>query len=79
MKKVFLALAVVAMIGFASCSKTKTCKCHYNLTVLGVTTTVDLGTRTIENGTCADLENAGEWNAQVGNLANAEFHCERVK
>ena len=31
MKKVLLAIAVVAMIGLASCSKSKTCVCTYDI------------------------------------------------
>ena len=52
MKKVLLAIAVVAMIGLASCSKAKDCKC--TATIGGVS--VDLGTYHIEEGDCSDLE-----------------------
>ena len=52
MKKVILALAVLAMIGFASCSKEKDCKC--TATVSGVS--VDLGVYHITEGSCSDLE-----------------------
>ena len=31
MKKVILAVAVIAMIGFASCNKTSNCTCTYTL------------------------------------------------
>lgn len=40
MKKVLLAIAVVAMIGLASCSKSKTCICKY--TIMGVQTEVEV-------------------------------------
>lgn len=52
MKKVILALAVLAMIGFASCSKEKDCKC--TATIGGVS--VDLGVTHITEGSCSDLE-----------------------
>lgn len=40
MKKVLLAVAVIAMIGLASCSKSKTCVCKYN--IYGVPYEVDV-------------------------------------
>lgn len=40
MKKVLLAIAVIGMIGLASCSKSKTCVCTYN--ILGVPYEVDV-------------------------------------
>ena len=53
MKKVLLAIAVVAMMVLgASCSKEKDCKC--TATVGGVT--VEVGTYHIEEGSCSDLE-----------------------
>lgn len=53
MKKVLLAIAVVAMIGLGtSCSKEKDCKC--TATVGGVS--VEIGTYHIEEGSCSDLE-----------------------
>lgn len=78
MKKVLLAIGIVAMLGLGtSCNKQKTCVCSYTATVLGVETTVQLGERDIESGSCSDLENAGAWNIQAGNLVNATFHCEK--
>lgn len=79
MKKVLLAIAVVAMIGLGttSCNKQKTCHCEYTVNVLGVETTTSLGDRTIDSGSCSDLEEAGAWNAQIGNLASATIHCEK--
>ena len=79
MKKLVLAIGLVAMVCLASsCSKQKTCVCSYDITLPGLaTTTVQLGKKVIESGTCNDLENAGAWNLNVGNLADATFHCER--
>ena len=78
MKKVFLAIGIVAMLVLgASCSKQKTCHCEYTVEVLGVSNTTSLGDVTIEEGSCSDLEDNGQWNAQIGNLANASIHCER--
>lgn len=78
MKKVFLAVAVVAlMVLGASCNKQKTCVCSYTVNVVGVSSTFQLGEQVIESGSCSDLENAGAWNLQVGALGDATFHCEK--
>lgn len=78
MKKLFLALGLVAMVCLgASCNKQKTCVCSYTVDVLGVSSTVNLGEKVIESGSCSDLESAGAWNLNVGNLGSATFHCER--
>ena len=78
MKKVLLAVAVVAlMVLGASCNKQKTCHCEYTVELFGVSTTTSLGDVTIEEGSCSDLEQNGQWNAQVGNVANAKIHCEK--
>lgn len=78
MKKVILAVAVVAMMVLgASCSKQKTCVCSYTVNSGLGTSTVNLGEKVIESGSCSDLENAGAWNLQIGNLADATFHCEK--
>ena len=78
MKKVFLAIGVVAMMVLAaSCSKEKTCVCSYTINTGMGSGTVQLGEKVIESGSCSDLENAGAWNLQVGNLADATFHCEK--
>ncbi|MDO4803015.1 MAG: hypothetical protein Q4A15_12690 [Prevotellaceae bacterium] len=76
MKKVLLVLAAVAMLGFASCSKEKTCVCSYDIEIFGVNTNVPLGEK-VTTGSCSDLENAGAWNLNIGNLAGAKFHCEK--
>ena len=53
MKKVFLAIGIVAMMVLAaSCSKEKDCKCTAK--VGGVS--VEIGTWHIEEGSCSDLE-----------------------
>ena len=52
MKKVLLALAVIGMIGFASCTKEKECKCTYT----DANGQEQEYTSTIDEGTCADLE-----------------------
>lgn len=76
MKKVFLAIGVVAMMFLAaSCNKTKVCHCEYTVNVLGVETTYDLQDQTIESGSCSDLENAATWN--VPGISEATIHCEK--
>lgn len=78
MKKVLLALGVVAMLfASTSCNKEKTCVCSYTINVLGVESTIPLGEKVIDHGTCRDLENAGAWNLSVGTIGDATFHCER--
>jgi hypothetical protein len=78
MKKIALAFGIIAMMVLgASCNKQKTCVCSYTATVLGITSTVELGEKVIESGSCSDLENAGAWNLQAGNLVDAKFHCEK--
>ena len=53
MKKVLLALAIIGLIGFASCRKTRTCECTY----LGVS----MGTYTIVED-CSALESVYGYN-----------------
>lgn len=82
MKKVLLAMAVVAMIGFASCSKEKDCHCYYDYTspILGTNSTQDLGVRHITEGTCKDLQDQSNgWNFNFGDLGTGTIRCERVK
>lgn len=53
MKKVFLAIAVLAMIGMVSCKKSNECKCK-TTDPNGITTTT---THTLEEGhTCEQFE-----------------------
>ncbi len=65
MKKVFLAIAVIAMIGLASCSKEKQCKCTGKLAGVEISkeVTIDKGEK------CNDLEADYSW---------AEIECRRV-
>lgn len=82
MKKVFLALAVVAMIGFASCSKEKDCHCYYDYTVpvIGNSATQDLGVYHINEGSCKDFQEQNNgWNINLGDLGTGTVRCERVK
>ena len=82
MKKVLLAVAAVAMIGFASCSKEKDCHCYYDYTVpiVGSTGTQDLGVKHITEGSCSDLENENSgWNINFGDLGTGKIRCEKVK
>ena len=51
MKKVLLAIAVIALIGCASCKKTRTCECKWE--------GVSLGTYTIQED-CSTLETEGD-------------------
>jgi len=57
MKKVILAIAVVAMIGFASCSKNKQCKCTG--TVAGVEMSTEITIDKSEK--CNDYEANYTW------------------
>ena len=76
MKKLFLFLALVGLVGFAtSCNKTKVCHCEYTVNVLGVETTTSLGDQTITEGSCSDLENAATWN--VPGITEGSIHCEK--
>ena len=65
MKKVLLAVAVLAMIGCASCSKQKQCKCTG--TVLGTEMSTEVTIDRDEN--CNDLESNYTW---------ADVECHRV-
>lgn len=65
MKKVLLAIAVVAMIGLASCSKQKQCKCTGTLLGTEMSTEVTID----RDGSCNDLEDNYPW---------ADVECHRV-
>ena len=65
MKKVFLAIAVVAMIGLASCSKQKQCKCTGTLLGTEMSTEVTID----REDSCDDLESNYTW---------ADVECHRV-
>lgn len=75
MKKVLLAIAVIALIGCASCSKTKVCHCYYDYTGLTGTGTQDLGQQIINEGSCSDLENQSSFNFNFGTLGTGKVRC----
>lgn len=79
MKKVFLALAVVALVGFASCSKAKVCHCYYDYTGLLGNGSQDLGLFEIKGGSCSDLESNGTLTYDFGELGTGKYRCEKVK
>ena len=55
MKKVLLAIAVIALIGCASCSKTKVCKCSYKIGPLSY----ELPAKEYEVKSCSDINDIG--------------------
>lgn len=65
MKKIFLAIAVIAMVAFASCSKQKQCKCTGK--VAGVEMSAEITIDKSEN--CNDYETNYNW---------ADVECHRV-
>lgn len=80
MKKVLLAIAVIALIGCASCSKTKVCHCYYDYTTLlsNEQKTLDLGQQIINEGNCSDLEDENSFaNINFGTLGTGKVRCER--
>jgi hypothetical protein len=82
MKKVLLAVAAIALMGFASCSKEKDCHCYYDYTIpiIGTDATQDLGVRHITEGSCKDLESQNSnWNLNFGDLGTGKIRCEKVK
>ena len=80
MKKVFLAFAVVALIGLASCSKNKVCHCYYDYTSPLGNGTQDLGLSVIHGGSCTDLETNGTYSTyDFGDLGTGKVRCEKVK
>jgi hypothetical protein len=78
MKKVLLAIAVIALIGCASCSKWKTCHCYYDYTnVISGEGTKDLGVYPTQ-GECSDLEDENSmFNFNFGTLGTGVVHCEQ--
>jgi len=54
MKKVLLTIAVIAMIGFASCTKTKNCKC--TATYAGQAVTVEMNDQKVRS--CSDIDSS---------------------
>jgi hypothetical protein len=78
MKKVFLALAVIAMIGLASCAKTKICHCYYDYSGVLGSGTQDLGLAETQTGDCTDLENGTNFNFNYGDLGTGNVRCEKA-
>jgi len=81
MKKVLLVLAVIGLIGFASCSKEKNCHCYYDYTIpiIGTSATQDLGTYHVTDGSCTDFQNNNtNWNFNFGDLGTGTVRCEKV-
>lgn len=76
MKKLFLAVALVAMVVLgASCSKTKVCHCTYTVNLLGAESSYS-SDKTIESGSCSDLENdIATWD--VPGITAGSIHCEK--
>lgn len=78
MKKVLLAIAVIALIGCASCSKFKSCHCYYDFTnpVAGQGYQ-DLGVHPTQ-GSCSDLEKENStFNYNFGTLGSGSIRCEQ--
>ena len=79
MKKVLLAIAVIALIGCASCSKAKICHCYYDYTtVTGSSGSQDLGQRIInkDKTSCSDLEDKTNFNFDFGLWGSGQVRCE---
>jgi len=53
MKRLFVLLAVCAVVSFTSCSKEKDCACTTTEPLTGLETTTTI---TIEEGKCSDLD-----------------------
>lgn len=64
MKKVLLAIAVVAMIGFASCTKTKNCKC--TATIEGQEVSVEMKDQKVNKCTDIDTSKIPGYETQTG-------------
>lgn len=73
MKKVLLAIAVVAMIGLASCTKTKNCKC--TATIVGQAVTVEMNDQKVKS--CSDIDTSKIPGYE--SLTNITFTCTEVK
>lgn len=69
MKKLLLAIGVVAMIGFASCTKTKNCKC--TATYAGQVVTVEMNDQKVRS--CSDIDSSKIPGYE--SLTNATFTC----
>lgn len=73
MKKVLLTIAVVAMIGFASCTKSKNCKC--TATIVGQSVTVEMNDQKVKS--CSDIDTSKIPGYE--SLTNITFTCTEVK
>lgn len=73
MKKVLLAIAVVAMIGLASCTKTKNCKC--TATIAGQAVTVEMNDQKVKS--CSDIDSSKIPGYE--SLTNVTFNCFEVQ
>lgn len=72
MKKVLLTIAVVAMIGLASCAKTKNCKC--TATIAGQAVTVEMNDQKVKS--CSDIDSSKIPGYE--SLTNVTFNCFEV-
>jgi len=77
MKKVILAVAVIAMIGLASCNKTSTCTCTYSMEVAGVEVSTTTDPAEYEVKSC-DKVDAAMLNIE-GAPEDLEVKCEAAK
>ncbi|MCR5039861.1 MAG: hypothetical protein K6A94_11075 [Bacteroidales bacterium] len=73
MKKVLLTIAVVAMIGFASCTKSKNCRC--TATIVGQSVTVEMNDQKVKS--CSDIDTSKIPGYE--SLTNITFTCTEVK
>lgn len=73
MKKVLLAIAVVVMIGFSSCTKTKNCKC--TATVAGQAVTVEMNDQRVRS--CSDIDSSKIPGYE--SLTNITFTCTEAR
>ena len=73
MKKVLLAIAVVTMIGFASCTKTKNCKC--TASIAGQAVTVEMNDQKVRS--CSDIDSSKIPGYE--SLTNVTFTCSEVQ
>ncbi|MBR4648324.1 MAG: hypothetical protein IKO75_14540 [Bacteroidales bacterium] len=84
MKKLLISVAVVAMLAFTGCSKTRVCNCTITQTIEDLEfdeteTMVSNTTQTIEKGHCEDL-NATTTNSVAGYMNMTQVvKCEEQK
>ena len=73
MKKVLLTIAVIAMIGLASCTKTKNCKC--TATIAGQSVTIEMNDQKVKS--CSDIDSSKIPGYE--SLTGVTFTCTEVK